>query len=394
MHNPLMSPRFSSRVPADLGPNRIARVRSVYPPELDLTVTNPTCCGLPYPQDLLRPLADPAGLVYRPEARGLLQARIAVAGEYARQGVEVDPERLLLTASTSEAYSLLFKLLCEPGEAVLIGVPSYPLLDHLARVEGVQALTYHLDPEHGWRLDLAELAAAPESVRAVVVVHPNNPTGSYVHPDDASGLAELCAARGWALCVDEVFLDYSLRAEGRSLADGSRCLTFALGGVSKSVGLPQLKLGWIAASGPDEWVEPALERLEMLADTFLSVATPVQLAAAELLARGAAVREAIRERCLRNLEMLESIVSVHPALEVLSAGGGWSAVLRFPAVIDEEDLVVELLERDRVAVQPGYFFDFPREGFLVLSLLPPPDVFREGARRLSARIAAHCVQGD
>lgn len=393
MHNPLMSPRFSSRVPADLGPNRIARARAAHPPEFDLTGTNPTCCGLEYPPDLLRPLADPAGLVYRPDPRGLLEARTAVAAEYARQGVKVDPERLVLTASTSEAYSLLFKLLCEPGEAVLVGAPSYPLLDHLARVEGVRTEAYHLDPEHGWRLDLEELAAAPETVRAVVVVHPNNPTGSYVHPDDASVLERLCAVRGWALCVDEVFLDFPLRAQGRSLAGNSRCLSFALGGLSKSVGLPQLKLGWIAASGPDEWVEPALERLEMLADTFLSVATPVQLAAAELLARGAVVREAIRDRCRHNLETLESIVGAHPALEVLPAGGGWSAVLRFPAVVDEEDLVVELLERDRVAVQPGFFFDFPGDGILVLSLLPPPEVFREGARRLSARIAAHCEQG-
>lgn len=390
MHNPPVPLRFSSRTPSDLAPNRITLTRAACPPTYDLTVSNPTRCGIPYPDDLLRPLADPAGLAYSPDPRGLAEARRAVAGEYARQGVTIPVEQLVLTASTSEAYALLFKLVCEPGEAVLVGVPSYPLFDHLARVEGVRAEPYHLDPDHGWRLDLHELEAAPADTRAVVVVHPNNPTGSYLDPEDATGLQTLCAARGWALIVDEVFLDFPLAAEEtstRSLAGCTTCLTFALGGLSKSVGLPQLKLGWIAAGGPGDVLGPALERLEYLADTFLSVATPVQLAAADLLARGARVREAIRTRCRSNLAVLREVVSGCPALEVLPPGGGWSAVLRFPAVVDEEELAIELLERDSVAVQPGFFFDFPRDGHLVTSLLPEPGLFREGASRLSARLA-------
>ncbi|HPW56506.1 MAG: pyridoxal phosphate-dependent aminotransferase [Thermoanaerobaculaceae bacterium] len=382
-----MALHFSSRIPADLGPNRITQARAAHPPAYDLTVSNPTRCGIPYPPDLLQPLADPAGLVYRPDPRGLAEARRAVAGEYARQGVAVPVEHLVLTASTSEAYALLFKLLCEPGEAVLIGVPSYPLCDHLARVEGVRTEPYHLDPDHGWRLDPHELAAAPADTRAVVVVHPNNPTGSYLDPEDAAALRALCAERGWALIVDEVFLDFPLTAVGaRSLAGCATCLTFALGGLSKSVGLPQLKLGWIAASGPDGVLGPALERLEYLADTFLSVATPVQLAAAELLARGGTVRAAIAARCWSNLAALREVVRGHPSLEVLEPGGGWSAVLRFPAVIDEEDLVVELIERDSVAVQPGFYFDFLRDGHLVLSLLPEAAIFRAGVARLATRL--------
>lgn len=391
MHNLAVSLRFSSRTPADLGPNRIALARAAHPPAYDLTVSNPTRCGIPYPHDLLAPLADPAGLAYRPDPRGLAETRRAVAGEYARQGAAVPVEHLVLTASTSEAYALLFKLLCEPGEAVLVGVPSYPLFDHLARVEGVRTEPYHLDPDHGWRLDLHEVAAAPADTRAVIVVHPNNPTGSYLDPEDAAALQALCAARGWALIVDEVFLDFPLAEGGRrarSLAGCPACLTFGLCGLSKSVGLPQLKLGWIAASGPEDVVAPALERLEYLADTFLSVATPVQLAAGELLARGAAVRAAIRTRCESNLMVLREMVGAHPALEVLPPGGGWSAVLRFPAVVDEEELTVELLEHDGVAVQPGFFFDFPRDGHLVLSLLPEPATFREGVKRL----LTHLVQ--
>ncbi|MCU0292384.1 MAG: pyridoxal phosphate-dependent aminotransferase [Thermoanaerobaculaceae bacterium] len=379
--------RFSSRTPADLRPNRIAAARAERRPEFDLTVSNPTRCGLPYPLELLRPLAAPAGRVYSPDPRGLPGAREAVCGEIARLGGDVTPDRVLLVASTSEAYSFLFKLLCEPGEAVLTPSPSYPLFEHLARVEGVQALPYHLDGEHGWRLDLHELTAAASTVRAVIAVHPNNPTGSYLHPDDAGVLQELCAARGWGLIVDEVFLDFPLAGAGRSLAGSRTCLTFVLGGLSKSIGLPQLKLGWIAVSGPDALVVEALERLEHIADTFLSVATPVQLALPALLDQGALVRRAILERCRENLAVLGELVGPFPEVEVLPPGGGWSAVLRFPAVVDEEDLVVALLE-EGVAVQPGFFFDFPRDGYLVLSLLPELAVFREGVTRLLARLRA------
>jgi alanine-synthesizing transaminase len=381
-------PPFSRRVPSDLRPNRISEaIRRREPLPFDLTVSNPTRCGIAYPLALLAPLADPAGLEYRPDPRGLRSAREAVAQEYRRHAVEVDPGRVVLTASTSEAYAFLFKLLCAPGETVLVPSPSYPLFEHLARLEGLEARPYHLDADAFWRLDLEELAAAGAEVRAVIVVHPNNPTGSFVAADDAAALAELCRSRSWALIADEVFLDYPL-GDGTpaSLAGTSQALTFSLGGLSKSVGLPQLKLAWIAAGGPAEAVATALERLEFIADTFLSVATPVQLALPALLQRGAATRAAIGRRCRENLRSLQTAAASHPAVSVLVPEGGWSAVLRIPAVVPEDELVVELVEREGVAVHPGFFFDFPRDGHLVLSLLPTPQIFDAGVERLLARL--------
>ena len=386
---------FSRRVPDQLSANRIASARAASPPRFDLTLSNPTECGIAYPSGLLAPLADPAGLEYHPHPRGLSAAREAVAREYLRHAVTVDPERVLLTASTSEAYAFLFKLLANPGEAVLVPSPSYPLFEHLARLEGVQAVPYQLDPETGWRVDTQALARAPETVRAVVVVHPNNPTGSFVHPADAAALSELALTRGWTLIADEVFLDYPLDGgpgAGRTFADNRAVLTFTLGGLSKSVGLPQLKLAWVVTSGPQAAVTAALERLEFVADTFLSVATPVQLALAGLLRDGGTVREKILTRCRANLAALRREAAGVPAVSVLSPGGGWSAVLHVPAVVGEEDLVLELLHEDGIAVHPGYFFDFPTDGTLVLSLLPKPDTFAEGVRRLLERIGAHLSQ--
>ncbi|MDD5564101.1 MAG: pyridoxal phosphate-dependent aminotransferase [Thermoanaerobaculaceae bacterium] len=383
---------FSRRVPADLAPNRIAAALAAAAPPFDLTASNPTACGIPYPDGLLDALADRAGLAYRPDPRGLASARRAAAAEYRRWGVEVDPEHVVLTASTSEAYAFLFKLLAEPGGAVLVPSPSYPLFEHLARLEGVDAIPYHLNAELGWRPDLDALAAAPAAVRAVVVVHPNNPTGSFVHPGDAAELERLAAERGWAVIADEVFLDYPLAGgdgSGWSFAAAEEALTFALGGLSKSVGLPQLKLGWIVAGGPRPLVEAALARLEFIADTFLSVGTPVQLALPALLHDGAPVRAAILERCRENLAELQRAAAAVPEVSARLPGGGWSAALRVPAVVGEEELTLELLERDGVAVHPGYFFDFPGAGTLVLSLLPEPATFSEGVRRLLARLRTH-----
>lgn len=382
---------FSRRSPDALAANRITTARRACPPRIDLTVSNPTLVGLPYPNDLLAPFADPSGLVYRPEPRGLGVSRDGVAAEYLRHGTVVDPERVTLTASTSEAYMFLFKLLCSPGDAVAVPVPSYPLFEHLGRLEAVEVLPYHLDRDHGWRIDLAELHDAPRDVRAVIVVHPNNPTGSFVDREDRAALTELCAERGWALIADEVFLDYPLTTGGQpatTFADERACLTFTLGGLSKSVGLPQAKLAWIVTSGPRELVAQAEERVEFIADAFLSVSTPVQLALPSLLERGAAVRQAIRNRCLANLATLERAVAGSPAVELLRPEGGWTAVLRFPAVIGEEELVVVLLERDGVAVHPGFFFDFPVDGYLVASLLPEPAEFAGGVAALLARLGA------
>ncbi len=383
---------FSRRVPADLRPNRISQTRSGCRVDCDLTASNPTSCGIGYPPELLAPLAAPGGFRYDPHPRGQRVAREAVAAELGRLGAAVNPERIVLTASTSEAYAFLFKLLCEPGDAVLAPTPSYPLFEHLGGVEAVAALPYRLSEEFEWRLDPGELAQAPDGVRAAVVVHPNNPTGSFVHPEDADALVAVASRRGWAVIADEVFLDYPLDGgPGDTISFAARddALVFTLGGLSKCVGLPQLKLAWIAVSGPPWLADEALDRLDFIADTFLSVATPVQLALPSLLRQGAVVREAIRERCRSNLAGLRRLAGTLPAVAVLPAGGGWSAVVRIPAVVDEEELTIELLREDGIAVHPGFFFDFPGEGYLVVSLLPEPEVFGEGIARLLRRLSRH-----
>ena len=376
--------RRSSRVPADLSPNRLAAARAMLGhPRYDLTVSNPTRCGFAYPPELLHALANPRGLVYSPDPRGPASARRAVAATYRRWRVEPDPDAIVLTASTSEAYGFLFRLVADPGDTVLAPSPSYPLIEHLARLDGVATAPLYLDPHDSWRLDRACLDDAPARTRAVAVVHPNNPTGSHVEPDDAEWLAGACAERGWALIVDEVFLAYPLEEpSAATLAAETRCLTFALGGLSKLAGLPQLKLSWIVVSGPPAEVTQALEGLDYIADSYLSVSTPVALSTGELLSAGAAVGKAISDRCRHNLAVLRTLAASQPAVTVPAVGGGWSAMLRIPAVIDEEDLALGLLERRGVAVHPGYFFDLPGPGWLVVSLLPEPHVMAAGAAAL------------
>jgi alanine-synthesizing transaminase len=387
-------PAFSSRVPRSLEHNRIARAvraRDRRRPLIDLTVTNPTTVGIAYPPDLLHPLAAPEALVYEPSAFGLEAARLAVARDYARRGVAIDPAHVVLTSSTSDAYSLLFKLLCEPsGDAVLVPTPSYPLFEHLTALDGITPVPYRLDYHGRWTLALDDLDRAwTPAVRAVLVVSPNNPTGSIVQSDEFEALAGRCASRGAALIVDEVFADYLLApASLASIVHGALpvgCLTFRLGGLSKSAGLPQVKLGWIGVTGPEPSVCEALERLEVICDAYLSVSTPVQAAASSLIAAGAPIRERILERIRANLATLAALASPHLAIHLLPVDGGWSAVLRVPSTRSEEDLVVELLELDDVLVHPGFFFDFAHEAFLVVSLLPEPGAFAEGARRLMER---------
>ncbi len=373
---------FSHRIPADLSASPFEQARRARGAEaVDLTETNPTRCQLPYPDDLLQPLAHPEGLRYEPHPQGLRTAREAVAAYYRDHGAQVDPETIVLTCSTSEAYSLLFKLLGDPGDTVAIPKPSYPLFDHLARLEGLRPEPYALDPDAGFQ----PTAGLPQRVRALVSVQPNNPTGNYLDAWAAGRLETFCAEQDGAWIVDEVFLDYPLApdAPARSLAarEGP-ALRFVLGGLSKLVGLPQLKLAWIAVRGPQARVGEAVERLSFIADHYLSPGTPVQLALPDLLARGAAVREAIRARCRANLTWLESALRQMPAVSLLPPQGGWSAVLRVPRILPDEDLAVSLIERARVVVYPGHLFDFPREGYLVLSLLPEPERFQLGIARL------------
>jgi aspartate/methionine/tyrosine aminotransferase len=368
------------RIPHDLTPTAWARARAARGAvPYDLTISNPTLCGVTYPHGLLDVLRDPAALQYRPDPKGLRRAREAVAHDYAARGVKVDPERIVLTASSSEAYGFLFKLLCDPGDTVLVPTPSYPLFEHLASLEGVRVARFPLDPADRWQPHPPEPAIA-NGARAAVLVHPNNPTGSWV---DASAAERLALCAGLApipLIVDEVFLDFPLAPTEiyGTFATRSTGLTFTLGGLSKSRGLPQLKLSWIIVSGPDAEVATALSALEFIGDSYLSVGTPIQLGLPDILDRAAPVRDAILTRCRENLAVARGIVPRFPAVELLAPGGGWSAVVRFPRIVAEEALALELLERHGVAVHPGYFFDFPTEGYLVVSLLPEPATFETG----------------
>ena len=410
---------FSSRVPARRTANRLsqahARLRAQGVDVTDLTESNPTRVGLHYPADVLDALTSNDGLVYEPAARGLPGAREAVAswlshpphdarspvatrlpGSSASRGASgarpVDPDRVVLTASTSEAYACLFKLLCDPGDRVLVPQPSYPLLEHLARFEGVEPVPYPLVHHGAWGIDVEALrSAAGARTRAIIVVNPNNPTGSFLSRDGHTAVTALCRDRGLRLIVDEVFNRYPidpLPGNARSVLDTpAGVLTFVLGGLSKAVGLPQVKLGWIVVDGPAGEVRAALDALDLLLDAYLSVSTPVQLAVERLLAEGASVADQIRSRVAANHRTLVRLVARHPAAGLLRTEGGWYAVMQVPATEAEETMTCDLLERDHVLVHPGYFFDFPREAFLVTSLLPEPDRFAPAVTRLLERTA-------
>jgi alanine-synthesizing transaminase len=385
---------FSSRSGVDLAPNALARAlveaEARGRPLLDLTVANPTTADIPYERDaILAAFSRPEALVYAPQPFGLASAREAVARDLA--GPEVDPRRVVLTASTSEAYAFLFKLLCDPGDEVLVPRPSYPLFEHLARLESVNVVPYRLAYDGAWHVDLPSVRAAiTPRTRAIVTVSPNNPTGSYLKADELDALAAL----GQPIVSDEVFARYPLRparpGEGRvitALEATGAPLVFALGGLSKLAGLPQAKLAWTAVGGDSTRVAEALGRLEVIADAFLSVGTPVQHALADLLASRAAAEEAIRTRTQANLRWLAAEVT-GSAASVLDAEGGWYATLRLPRTRSEEAWTLALLEEDGVHVHPGHFFDFDDEAYLVVSLLTPGATLREGVRRLLARVAS------
>jgi alanine-synthesizing transaminase len=383
---------FSSRIRGALEANQLTQqirlARASGRELIDLTVTNPTVVGIEYPASLLAALSDPAAGHYDPHPLGSWNAREAVVRDYQRRGITAAAERVALTSSTSEAYSILFKLLCDPaGHSVMVPAPSYPLFDHLTALDGVSARAYPLEYHGRWTVDFDTIDERwTAGVRAVLAVSPNNPTGSVLASEEVDELVRRCEDGRAALIVDEVFADYPLgMASIPAYCRSSPALTFRLGGLSKSVGLPQVKLGWILVDGPDDLVAAALQRLELICDTYLSVSTPVQIAASRLLTDGAVVRERILERVRANDATLRRIVASAPSIEALNADGGWSAVLRVPATRSEEELVLELLEQDDVLVHPGFFFDFSHEAFLVVSLLAEPAVFAEGVGRLVAR---------
>ena len=382
---------FSARTHWDLRPNRLAQLleekRRAGVRVLDLTESNPTKVGLPVPDDLLAPLAARGGALYEPTPCGLPSARAAVAADFARRGVALEPDRVVLTASTSEAYAFLLKLLCDPGDEILVPRPGYPLFEYLACLESVGVRGYPLEHDGSWHLDVPALrAAVSPRTRALVVVSPGNPTGAYLKRDERDALESLAAEHDLALVSDEVFGDFGFSDDPERVASVARdgpALAFTLGGLSKRCGLPQVKLAWLAVTGPAGPRREALERLEVMADTYLSVSTPIQVAAPTLLARREELQGPLRERLQANLATLRGAVGPGSTASLLEPEGGWSAVLRVPATLPEEERVARLLRQTDVSVHPGYFFDFPTEAYLVLSLLPAPSTFAEAVDRLA-----------
>jgi alanine-synthesizing transaminase len=379
---------FSSRTRWDLRPNRLSTLLEQKRREgahvLDLTQSNPTRVGLPVAEDLLAPLGSPEGRLYEPAPLGLAPARQAVARDFARRGSPVDADRVVLTASTSEAYAFLFKLLCDPGDEILVPRPGYPLFDYLAALESVQVGGYPLDHDGGWHLSFAALrqTVSPRT-RAVVIVSPGNPSGAYLREDEREALEDLAAERGLALISDEVFADFSLAGPpGPSLARDGPALAFTLGGLSKSCALPQVKLAWTAVTGPEDTRLEALARLEVIADTALSVSTPVQRATPALLKRLPELQAPLKSRLESNLRALRARLPPDSPATLLEPEGGWSVVLRVPATVSEEERAVRLLDGHDVLVHPGHLFDFPRSAHLVWSLLPRPEEFEEGIDRV------------
>jgi len=383
--------RLSGRLPWDVKVNRLTQAVGEKSDRglllIDLTDTNPTRVGLPYPEaelaDLLRRGGTPE---YRPHPLGIPEAREALAAHLSTPGDPVSPDDLVLTASTSESYSYLFKLFGDPGDEVLTAAPSYPLLDSLASLDSLLLGHFPLDPDRGFALDPRVVAdALSPGTRLLVLVHPGNPTGRFLSVREQEAVSTLCASRGLPFVSDEVFADYSVtedpRRAGPAAASGE-ALSFSLGGLSKSAGLPSWKLGWIRVGGPPAQRRSILGSLELVADSYLSVATPVQRALAGVLELAPRIQVPILGRLKENLATLRTALAGLPGVELLEPQGGWSAVLRVSREVGDEELAIGLLQRADVLVHPGYFFDFPREAYVVVSLLPAPQVFDDAAARM------------
>lgn len=382
---------FSRRTDWKLTPNRFTEVQRELQAAgrevLDLTVSNPTRAGLHFDvESIVESLSNRQAMDYDPQPKGIASARQAVAAYYREQHSEFDvnPEAVILTTSTSEGYSYIFRLLCNPDDEVLVPKPSYPLFEFLADLQDVTLRPYALLYDHGWHIDFPSLAlAVSPRTRAIVVVHPNNPTGSYTSASEREQLNAFCREHGLALIVDEVFLDYPHDGAARpSFVSNSDVLTFTLSGLSKISGLPQMKLAWVAASGPQQTVTAAMERLEVTADTYLSMNAPIQLAAGSLLGQRKSIQPLILDRVRANLAELDRQLAQQKASQRLHVEGGWYAVLRVPATQSDEDLAIDLLQHASVLVHPSHFYDFPNDGYLIVSLLTPPADLREGTKRM------------
>ena len=380
---------FAKRTNWNLTPNRLSEAlaahRAAGKQLLDLTVSNPTECGFEYDRSaILNALSNPAALSYEPNPKGLESARRAVAGYYADRGDAVAVEDIILATSTSEAYSYIFRTLCDPGDELLIPSPSYPLFDFLAEIHDVHLVRYPLLYDHGWQIDFhaLEQAITPRTC-GIIVVNPNNPTGHYAKQMEITKLNSICAGRGLAIIADEVFLDFALEgSRPASFAANRDAPTFTLSGLSKICGLPQMKAAWLVVSGPQEWKREALARLEVIADTYLSMNAPVQLAIPKFFELRHSFQKQVMSRIRRNLAELDRQLSAQKSVSRLKVEGGWCAVLRVPATRSDEDMAIELLTTHGVSVHPGHFYEFPAEGFLVASLITPEQAFAEGAKRI------------
>jgi aspartate/methionine/tyrosine aminotransferase len=388
---------FSSRTNWRLTPNRLSReiedLRRRGLPLLDLTESNPTRCGFAFDQQaILEALANPQALAYAPDPRGLLRARQAVASYYAERGIALEPAQIFLTTSTSEAYSYVFRLLADPGDSILVPEPSYPLFDFLAGLNDVRVVPYPLIYDQGWQIDLPTLEKRLEArARALLVVHPNNPTGSFVRRRELAGLLDLCRRHEMALVADEVFADYPLGADPQRIvshAAVNEALTFTLSGLSKISALPQMKLAWLVVNGPSQLLQSGLARMEIIADTYLSLSAPLALALPALLETRRTLQPQILERVTANLQTLDARLAAGLPVSRLVVDGGWYAILRLPSIRTDEEWAMALAREDSVLIHPGHFFDFSSEGHLVISLLTRPEVFEEGITRILARVAA------
>jgi len=381
---------FSKRTNWNLSDNQLIKelntLRRDHVEILDLTMSNPTKCGFKYPKEIVTGLSHDLNWQYVPDAQGMLSARKAVGDYYQRKGFDVAPERIFLTSSTSEGYSYLFRLLANPGDKVLFPQPSYPLFPFLTDLSDVYMQTYPLGYiEEQWQMDQEELENIFLSeAKVITLVNPNNPTGSFIQRHELNILNDLCRQNSLAIICDEVFWDFKFdeSKEQISLVNNHAVLTFVLGGISKTLGLPQLKLSWIILNGPDDEVEQAKARLEVIADTFLSVNTPVQNALPSLLSLQPDIQKEIKFRLEKNWQFVKEQAKLFSHYELLSTDGGWYAILKILDNQNEENLALELLKKEHVFVHPGYFFDFEEEECLVMSLLPQENVFQKGVRRI------------
>lgn len=384
---------FSRRCDWELATNKVTSLYQELKRDgvdiIDLTVSNPTRCGFLYPEDdILKALSHPDNLSYLADSQGLLKARQAVCQMYQEQGIQVNPHNVFLTASTSEAYSYIFRLIANPDEEVLFPSPSYPLFQFLGELNDVQLRYYSLMYRQQWMIDFASLNnQASKDSKAVVLVNPNNPTGSYISASEIDQLNRFCEANGLAIISDEVFFEFTHQSETyQSLGENNNVLTFVLGGLSKTLGLPQMKLGWILLSGPEDTVKEARQKLEVIADTYLSVNAPVQNAFPIWLNHKQALQSQIKQRITANLDFLQQEAKKVKATELLTTQGGWYAVIRVDPCKTEEEWVIKLLSKYHVFVHPGFFYDFDDEPYFIVSLLPPTEVFQEGILRVLSRV--------